>query len=87
MAIPPSQAPISSSIPAGMVSRAVFDTHVAEQKRELALLNQQISGGGYTIMGHTFILPEDSVVFAAQHFPPAAYECMSGIMSMFQNLR
>ena len=38
-------------------------------------------------MGHTFALPEDSVAFAAQHFPPAAYECISGIMLMFQNLR
>ena len=73
--------------PTGMVSRAVFDTHVVEQKRELALLNQQILGGGYTIMGQTFVLPEDSVVFAAQHFPPAAYECITGIMSMLQNLK
>ena len=46
MASPPSQTPISPSIPAGMVSRAVFDTHIAEQKREMALPNQQISGGG-----------------------------------------
>ena len=38
-------------------------------------------------MGYTFVLPEDSVAFAAQHFPPAAYECISGIISMFQNLR
>ena len=70
-----------------MVPLSVFDTHVAEQKRELALLNQQISGVRYTIMGEIFVLTEDLVAFAALKFPSAAYECISGIMSMFQNLK
>ena len=67
---PPQHAlnPPSPATPAVMVPCAVFDTHVAEQKRELALLNQQISGGGYTIMGQTFVIPEDSFAFAAQNF-------------------
>ena len=77
MASPPSQAPISSSIPVGMVSRSVFDTHVAEQKRELALLNQQISGGGYTIMGHTFFLSEYSVAFGSSPLVMGSYVYVS----------
>ena len=63
--------PVSAAAPAyDSVPRAIFDSHAAETDRALAVLRQDIVGGGYSIMDREFNVLQDSVTFCRQHFPP-----------------
>ena len=53
-----------------------------EQERELALLRQEMGGGGYTIGSLLFTTLEESNTYCNLHFPPKSYDCIVGLMGL-----
>ncbi|KAL7537841.1 hypothetical protein ACHAXR_008130, partial [Thalassiosira sp. AJA248-18] len=70
----------------GQVSTSDFETYKASIKRSLTVLENQVKGGSYSVLGTTFQVTEDSVSYYMRHFPPDSWECITGIMSVFQVL-
>ena len=59
---------------AGWVTQAaVFDRYKAMQKREMAILEQEIGGGGFTIGSLVFTTLQDSISYCGRHFPSGSH--------------
>ena len=67
---------------AAPLTQAAFRTYQEEQKKELAMLKQEIGGGGYTIGSDLFTTLEESVSYCHKHFPPGSYDCIVGLMAL-----
>ena len=57
---------------AGGVTQAAFYGHKAEQKRELAILEQEIGSGSFTIRSLVCTTLEDSISYCRRYFPLGA---------------
>ena len=71
------------------VPRSTFDTFVATTTRNMAVLQQDIKGGGYSIVGREFNVLGDSVLFCQNFLPPNknVFECMVAIMALIQMIK
>ena len=67
---------------AAALTQADFRTYQVEQKKELAMLKQEIGGGGYTIGSLLFTTLDESVSYCHKHFPPGSYDCIVGLMGL-----
>ena len=71
---------------AGVVTQSAFDGYKAEQKRELAVLEQEIGGGGFTICSLDFTTLEDSISYCGRHSPPGSYDCKVGLVILMGSI-
>ena len=55
----------------------------------MAVLKQDIKGGGYSIVGRDFNVLSDAIMFCQSYLPPSLknFKCMVGIMALIQMVK
>ena len=63
-----------------------FDGYKATQKREMAILEQEIGGGSFTISSHVFTTLQDSISHFGRHFLSGSYDCVVGLIAFMGSI-